>query len=357
MNNIKNTLLLFVAFISINFVSAQKVDLDPFRFNFEYRNLPMEPQNKKYTTYSVYVDAPATVTQSVSRSAIEGMVNLQGFKKIYEDAHLEVRVKFNDLIIDNTETKSRTDERKDKDGKVTSSKTYYWVDVKYSFWGSYEMKDYKGTPLVASQNMLNTPQYKYSTTEYNSSSEASNYFNNNRTAIVGKLVRERMNDGFASLNAHINKMYGFPVTKDNMQLWLIDNKKHPERETMKTKWEELKPMLESVSANELTELKAGKIKEMIAYFDGLKATYNKDEKGDKKLRYAAFYNNAVLYILLDQPEKATKEAEGLIANDYDKSDGKTLTAKAEDLQVLLTKNEVKSRHFDIDLSEAKGPKN
>ncbi len=355
--NIKNTLLLFAACLSIQISSAQKVDLDPFRFNFEYRNLPMEPQNKKYTTYSVYVDAPATVTQSVSRSAIEGMVNLQGFKKIYEEAHLELKVKFNDLIIDNTETKSRTDERKDKDGKVTSSKTYYWVDVKYSFWGSYEMKDYKGTPLIPSKNMFNTPQYTHSTSEYNSSSEANNYFNNNRTAIVGKLVRERMNDGFASLNSDINRMYGFPVTRDNMQLWLVDNKKHPEHDAMKAKWEELKPMLESVTAIELTEMKEGKIKDMIAYFDGLKTTYNKDEKGDKKVRYAAFYNNAVLYLLLDQPEKAIKEAEGLIANDYDKSDGKRLNEKAEELQVLLTKNETKSRHFDIDLSNAKGPKN
>ena len=84
---------------------------------------------------------------------------------------------------------------------------------------------------------------------------------------------------------------------------------------------------------------------MIKYFDELKTKYSEDEKAHKKLRYSAWYNNAVLYMILDMPVNAVAEAEGLIANDYDKKDGERLKKDAEEMMELLNKNHISSRHF------------
>ncbi len=76
-----------------------------------------------------------------------------------------------------------------------------------------------------------------------------------------------------------------------------------------------------------------------------KTRYTEDEKSHKKLRYAAWYNNAVLYMMLDMPEKAAEEARGLIANDYDAKDGEKLVEQAEALKALLALNKTNTRHF------------
>jgi hypothetical protein len=158
-------------------------------------------------------------------------------------------------------------------------------------------------------------------------------------------VRERMEEGIATINYQLNYNFGFPVTNVNWSLWLLDSKKHPERDPMIQRWEALKPAIQGITANELTDDTKSKLQVMIAYFDELKTKYISEEKPDKKMRYAAFYNNTILYLILDMPEKAAAEARGLILNDYDAKDGERLAKDAEDLMSLFNLNHTQSRHF------------
>ena len=79
---------------------------------------------------------------------------------------------------------------------------------------------------------------------------------------------------------------------------------------------------------------------LIEYFDSLKTKYTEDSKPARKMRYSAYYNLAVIYLLLDEPEKTIVEAEKLILNDYDKADGKELINRAnkliEDFKIAKT---------------------
>ncbi|MBI3232724.1 MAG: hypothetical protein HYZ42_01565, partial [Bacteroidetes bacterium] len=181
---------------------------------------------------------------------------------------------------------------------------------------------------------------------YKTSYEAEKYFSDNRNAIINKLAYDKLNEAIASVNSKANYEFGFPSTKEALYLWLVDNKKHPEHDAMEAKWTELKPILNGVTENNFSADDRANVMDMIKYFDELKTKYNKDEKGDKKIRYAAYYNNALLYILLDNPEKAMKEADGLIANDYDAKDGKRLKETAEVLRDLMEKNNIFKRHFN-----------
>jgi hypothetical protein len=56
------------------------------------------------------------------------------------------------------------------------------------------------------------------------------------------------------------------------------------------------------------------------------------------------------------PELAIKEAEGLIANDFDEKDGKWLKEEAERMIKSFKANNTTTRHFTIDLARAEGPK-
>jgi hypothetical protein len=42
---------------------------------------------------------------------------------------------------------------------------------------------------------------------------------------------------------------------------------------------------------------------LIEYFDSLKTKYTDDSKPARKMRYSAYYNLAVIYLLMNEPER------------------------------------------------------
>lgn len=325
-------------------VQAQKVDLDRFNFTFEYRNLPHTPLDSTYETFSVTTDVSGNVANSMSADVISSSIVLQGFERTEYGGDVRIMLRVDDLIIDKNQVVESVTETKNKDGSVTKNYSYY-VSLDYSIRGTVNCTNRMGESMGKSIGLFGSGSYNWTSSTYKSRSEANSYYYNNKTAIINKLVRERMDEAIASVNRSINYQWGFPVTSENRVLWLSDGKKHPETEAMASRWEALKPVLQSVSANSLSEDTRSKIQVMISYFDEVKSRYNTDEKADKKLRYAAYYNNAVLYLCMDMPDKAMEEAKGLIANDYDVKDGEALKKEAEALMALFNLNGIFSRHF------------
>lgn len=323
---------------------AQKVDLDPFNFTFEFRNLPHIPLDSTFKNYSVLVDVSGNVQRSMTADVIEARIVLQGYERRSSQGDLRIDMSINDLLIDKNQVIESSTETKNKDGSVTKNYSYY-VSVDYSIGGSASFRDKNGAELAQSMSLFSSRTFNWASSSYKSRSEAQNYFNNNKTAIINKLVRERLDEAIAAVNAKLNYNFGFPITQINSYLWLSDSKKHPETEQMNQRWMALKPVLQGITANQLTEDAKSKIQVMISYFDELKTKYVADDKADKKLRYAAYYNNAVLYLLMDMPDKAITEAQGLVANDYDKKDGEKLAKEAEELMALFNLNGIRSRHF------------
>jgi hypothetical protein len=149
--------------------------------------------------------------------------------------------------------------------------------------------------------------------------------------------------------------YGYPTRREAEVLWILDSKKHPEYPTQKEAWDKFKPSVAAVNANEMPASTKQTFEELLKYFDSIVAKYPADEKADKKMRYASFYNKAKIYLYLDQPESAIKEADALIANDYDPGDGKRIKKEAEALIEAFKKNNASSRHFPIDVSAYQPP--
>jgi hypothetical protein len=351
--------LLFVGAMLLASISyGQKVDIDKEAVTFEYRDLPSKPLKPEYKTYSIMVDAFPTISAVYSQPAVVDGINIQGLKKITDGAkgHVIISVTLGDLMITNNTVTERVEVRKDKDGKETGRSYFYKVELKYTWTGKSQIADYNGTSIgyYNSEGVMPTTK-SWTSDEHSSYNAATAYYNDNRTAIRGNLVRGQVSAYLSDLSIHLSNTYGYPTRKDYEYLWILDSKKHPEYQIQQDTWEAFKATMAKVNADEFPAETKEKLAEIIKYFDGIPAKYAADEKPDKKLRYASYFNKAKIYLYLDNPDAAIKEADALIANEYDDGDGKRLKKEADALIELFKKNNSNSRHFPIDLSQVQGP--
>lgn len=339
----KQLLIVAAAAMAFGTASAQKVDLDPFNFKFEYRNLPHSVVDSTLKTFQVNVDISGRMANAMSADNIANAINVQGLTR-EDDADVIIEIRYDDIIIESSKVNESYTETKSKEGNVT--RTYsYTPYMEYSVSGRASVKHKNGSDILANVAVFSSRTGNWSGKSYSSRSDAQNFLYNNKVSIINGIIRNKLDESIGNVNRKVNYEMGFPAENDNYFFWLIDNKKHPEHDAMAERWTALKPVLQGISASDLTDEDRSKLKVMIDYFDKLKTTYNKDEKGDKKIRYACFYNNALLYMFLDQPENAMKEADALVANDYDAKDGKKLKEQAQELQALFEKNNIYTRHF------------
>lgn len=345
--------LFFVVFVFASY--CQKVDLDRFNFTFEYRDLPRIPQSPDYKTYSVSVSTSSMVRSNYGDTGLENLINLDGWKKVDGvPGHLIVNVHIEDLIITGSQVTERVEVQKDKDGKETGRSYYYKAEATYTWNAKATVKDFKDA-AVGSIQLGNNTVKSWATSEYSSRKEAADYYNNNKYAIRNKLQVDEVNAGLSTLSGWLSKNYGYPARKEYEILWILDAKKHPETVAQKENWEIFKAAVATISPDHIPHEAKEKFATVIEYFDAIPTRFNTDEKGDKKLRYASYYNKAKIYMYLDNPEAAIKEAEALIANGYDDGDGKRIKREAEEQAELLKKNNSTTRHFTVDLSGATPP--
>jgi hypothetical protein len=138
-------------------------------------------------------------------------------------------------------------------------------------------------------------------------------------------------------------------------MWIIDSRKHPEYSSHRNAFLQLKDVLFSISANKPLDGVREQVKPVIDYFEGIKKRYTSTSKHDRKIRYASYFNLAVLYYYLDDPQAMLKEAAGLILNDFDARDGKAFETTALRLKNQFEETKINTRHFTIDPSSFRGP--
>jgi hypothetical protein len=347
------TMLTLMAFAAMTAVFAQKVDLDSEKFMYMYRDYPTDPLPADYVTYSVTYDAPATTKNNISEAEVIDNTVLEGFKHLDRGGHLQIAIQFNSLIFNSSQVKERFEIQKDKNGKETGRTYHYWVDLSYSFTGFAQVKDYKGNVLDKT-HLGGT--FAYKTSEYNSSKAANDYFNNNRNELRSNFIREQARHSIANLSRTLSDKYGFSVRKGMDELWILDSKAHPEYDGHKKALKTIQALMKTMSPDQsVAEIKE-KLKPTIDYFESLKTKYTKDEKRDRKMRYASWFNLGKIYLYLDDMDAAIREAEGLIKNGHDSRDGKQMIEEAQRVKAIFNKNKANTRHFPIELDKMEGPK-
>jgi len=347
---------LFTAAVLLPLLSfSQKVDLDRFRFTTQYRTLPAFGLDTSYRTFYVTVEATRLMRNYLDEMSPENTVFLAGWKKLKDKGHLAIQVKLEDLLPESVSLKEREEIVKNRNGKDTTRRKLYWQEVVYTFSAFADINDYRGAHI---QNIVladRTHKQVYKSPEFAIKQMAEGYFMINSFAITGQLYRNCVTRAMNSLNNRITNDFGYGEVTVTDQMWIVDSKKHPEYQAHRQAFLQVSEVLFAVSANKSLDGVREQLQPAITYFESIKKKYPSNNKWHRKLRYASFYNLAVIYYYLDDPQAMIKEASGLVLNDFDSRDGKAFEASALHLKNLFIQTKINSRHFAIDPSTFKAP--
>lgn len=349
-------------FLSILFTSsfvlsltAQRLDLDKSWFDHSYRRLPNYVLDPSFKTYSVNIFKTVAL-DAYSNESANNLIGIEGKKKVDGPAHFAVNVNLNDLIIEKSEVKERVQVHTDKDGKETGRSYYYHVSVIYSFDASAEVKDHSGKRLSYYSLARRDSKKEFKTSEVLKSSDAANYYNNNKLEIKTNLVSEQITSAMQSLNGSLNSDFGFTTIKAREYLWTVGSKKHAEYQACQDACTAGTSAMNIITADMITEDVKVKMQPAIEYFLGLTTKYtNTEEKAEKKIRYGAYFNLAQLYMFTEQFDKAREYAQKLVANDFDPRDGEKIIKEIDAILADMQKHSATTRHFVPDLENIQMP--
>ena len=336
-------------------VAQKSVDLDRYKFTVQYRSLPKLRLDSTYRTYNVQVEGTKMMQSFLQNMSPEKTVLLQGWRKLNQDGHLNIKVKLGDLLPESVSVKERIESIKNRTGQITGTKTYYRQEVVYTFEASANITDYKGTHVI--DQALTDRGYKqvYSSPEFAFKPLAEGYFVLNSLTITKDLFQNCVNRAMHNLSDRITENFGFEEVTANDFMWIVDSRKHPEYAAHRKAFQQMNEVLFNMNASSSITGVREQLKPVIDYFEKIKRTYTSTNKHDRKIRYASFFNLAVLYYYLDDPQAMMKEANGLVLNDFDARDGRGFEQTATWLKHLFQQTNIYSRHFNIDPSVFKGP--
>lgn len=336
-------------------VAAQKkVDLDRYTFSVQYRSLPKIKIDSTYRTYNVTLEGTKLIQPFMKDLRPEETVKLEGWRKLKEQGHINIHIRLEDLLPEAVTVKERTETQKDRNGVVTT-RTFYREEVRYSFAATAVITDYKGAHIQDITLVDRNSKQVYNSPEFALRPLASGYFVLNTFKITEELLRRNVTNAVHNLNEIITDNYGFREVNGSDIMWIVDSKKHPEYEDHRNAFRQLSEYLFSMNASTSIEKVREQVKPVIAYFERIKTDYSTTSKHDRKMRYASYFNLAVLYYYLDEPQLMQKEAQGLILNDYDTRDGRAFENTAVWLKNLFQTNNIYTRHFPVDVNNFKGP--
>ena len=352
---VKNQYLFILFLLPLSVAAQRNVDLDRYNFSVQFRTLPDIRIDSTYRTYHVEVEGTKMMHSFLKDMAPEKTVLLEGWRKLNSDGHIAVKIKLDDLLPESVSVKERLENIKDKKGVITGTRTLYCQEVVYTFAAIASISDYKGVHIM--DEVLADRGYKqvYRSPEFQIRQMAEGYFLLNSINKTGELYRNCVVRAMHNLSERLTNNFGFSDVTVNDHMWIIDSKKDPEYADHRQAFRQLSDVLFSMSASSSIEQARAQLKPVIDYFDGLKNEYTSNSKHDRKIRYASYFNLAVLYYYLDDPQKMMKEANGLILNDYDTRDGKAFEESAIRLKNIFQQANIYTRHFSIDTGTFKGP--
>ncbi len=356
---------------------AQKVDLDRFYFEVSYLKLPREFVEPAARTYGVRVNVAPAVVRLMPPIDVYNQINLSGFRKVEDNPTVGVTISFNAVRFEKSETKTRTEERKDREGKVIETITYYANELTYSASGGYQIrgprdntkyeqrKEEKKQTEVASNRFLQNANlqsgnagrqvdggtFPYTMTqrtkEFRNLIDLNRYVKENQESIMVELLAGYVQNGINTVNQDLNNWYGYVPYTGRDFLWILDSKNHPEYSVQQEAIKAIKELGKQMSATESLDRMEQNLQPVMAYFQDLKTKFSGSDKREQKMRYSAFYNLANLYYLLDRPDQAIEEANGLIKNGYDTKDGERFVEQADQLKKDLVKHKLETRHMAL----------
>ncbi len=334
----KKLLLLLCIFLQGVQIFAQKVDLDGKKVPYSYFRLPEEPINpESERTFTVEAIVGATIGGAITTQYLKQASIIDGFTRLNEGGRVLIKIELKSFQI----TKSVVETAQVNNATVYTPVTEYIYNL------SSNVTDSKNAKLINTYS-----RYKYGVDKdvvrganYNNARDANGALAAVSPAtLIGGLV-----EGLISrTNSMVSQKIGYTSVLAQPTFYYMDSKKHPENDVLNAKFAQLEKLVPlCVAENPSLVAPKQEAKAVLEYFEGLPGKYATDDKQHRKMRYAGFYNAALLHFVLEDFDAATRFAQKVIDNDYDGKDGKRLLKEIEEAKKQLTTNDFKSRHFPL----------
>lgn len=334
---------------------GQKVDLDRYNFTVQVRTLPQMRLDSSYHTYNVVVEGTKLMQSYLQDMDPEKSVIVDGWKSLSTTGHITFRIKLEDLLPESVSVKERVENIKDKTGKITGTRIFYYQEVVYTFAALAQINDYKGEHIMDIVLADRGHKQTYKSPEFPIRQVAEGYFMINALSVTGNLYKSCVTRAMHTLSNQASNNFGYSEATISDFMWILDSRKHPEYTAHREAFQQITEVLFTFNASQSIDGVREKLQPVINYFEKIKKTYTSTKKYDRKLRYASYFNLAVLYYYLDDPQSMLKEAKGLVMNDYDANDGRVFENSALRLKNLFQSAKIYTRHFPIDPTTFKGP--
>ena len=382
------TILMALLFVS-GMAYSQKVDIDNYRFYVEYAQLPwhkVAPENRTFT-----IQTGGSYSGNVG--AIADAISIRGWEYKEEGAKAMIKLNVNSFTRGASDLKKDEQVKKNKEGKVVSRTREYTVsssnigkasmsvfgpDNKYKEMETEKQKernkkkekkkkekeakkaanpflkdvaietgDEEGGSDKAVAVYDLSKSYSVSSGKKSSSSAAYKAYK----AQAGSMYSDQRSKFYetlaASATAKLNSLYGYSRKRDYVKFKRLDSKKHPEFEMFDAATVAMKEILGKKRFNKSHDEVEAAMAPIIDYFWTVKDKYSQDKKHPKRLKAAAMYNLAQIYLYLDQPEKTIEIGEEYIRWGHDKKDGKRFVESGQKLKHFLDFHGTK-RYFETD---------
>ncbi len=326
----KAKLFCVVAVFYCTISKAQSTNLAKKPFKVSHIKLPSNPilddSRRTYSTNSKFI-------------------YLHGFSKVQSGASLDITLDYQGITAGEFEIQKNLIERKDSDGKVTSTYYEYQVVVDYNSRATIQVAN-TGTAEVTEQNYSENNTLK--SRSFSSVEEAKKYYYNNRSNIKKRYRSEQWVRIIRRIRNYLNENYGYIPFENNYETFqILSSKKHPEYGTHQKAYEDLKSIFERMNYKEPIDALLLRAKPIIQSFEEITQKYTATKRKERKLRHASYYNIAKIYYFLDNPDKTRAYALKIIENDFNASEGRSLMNMADRLHERFVVNQLSTRHFDV----------
>lgn len=332
-------LLLLVILLLPATLLAQSTNLDRERFSVSYVKLPSDPiiENDK-RTFSINLNGIA----------------IQGYSKVNAPGTLDINYNFNGTSVSDAKIEKIKHEKKNKEGKVIS--VSYTYKAKAKFISSATINVINALSGQSYEKTFNN-ESNYTSNAFNSYYKAERHYAVNKYDIKSNHRSKHKSAIKSNIKSYLNSRYGYvPYSTQSEFLWILASKRHPEHQKHHEAYNNMKVVFAKMKYDEPMDEIHKELEPIIQYFNDVIPRYPGKKRKMRKVKYASYFNLANIYYYLDMPEKVKENAQKLIENGYDKSDGKRFIRYAESLTKTLEANKMKSRHMKVlteDISNVK----
>lgn len=327
--------LIFILLLTLQFGYAQKVSLSKKRAAIYYVQLPTDPiSNLDDRNFSITTD----------QWLVKKRINIIGFTKLENGGSIQIKISNGELLASPAVVSKSVEEKKDKNGKVLTTSTFYQATKTIALKGKWSYQK-AGGPV---RTFPITIKKKYESKKSSSHDYAKEYFKNNSEQLTTKLREEFHKKLIFEINDYINPLHGYPTELKEVPFYILDHKKNPDTKDYKRQLKRIREAFSRMKSHtRITNTQTQYLDDFERYFTLIASRYPEDKRKHRKMRFSCYYNLATLYYYFDQPDKAIEYAQKVIDNDHKKSQGKKIIKKATALKELFALNKTNTTHFPV----------